>query len=116
MEAVTAVGLASQASPTAEHQLPMDTQQRSRVSPQPSFTPKFGWPRRCSEPDAISLAPRLMPINVSVRRIAPCDLSRASTSAPTHAGDINVFRGSRGNLVKMIWHDGSVYRKRCAVV
>lgn len=32
-----------------------------------------------------------------------------------HAGDLFVFRGRRGDLIKMIWHDGlgmSLYAKR----
>jgi len=32
-----------------------------------------------------------------------------------HAGDLNVFRGRRGNLLKILWHDGlgmSLYAKR----
>ena len=32
-----------------------------------------------------------------------------------HAGDLFVFRGSRGDLIKIIWHDGlgmSLYAKR----
>jgi transposase len=32
-----------------------------------------------------------------------------------HAGDLYVFRGRRGDLIKMIWHDGlgmSLYAKR----
>jgi transposase len=32
-----------------------------------------------------------------------------------HAGDLFVFRGRRGNLVKILWHDGlgmSLYAKR----
>jgi len=32
-----------------------------------------------------------------------------------HAGDLFVFRGRRGNLVKVLWHDGlgmSLYAKR----
>lgn len=32
-----------------------------------------------------------------------------------HAGDVYVFRGKRGNLVKILWHDGlgmSLYAKR----
>jgi transposase len=32
-----------------------------------------------------------------------------------HAGDVFVFRGARGDLVKVIWHDGfglSLYAKR----
>jgi len=32
-----------------------------------------------------------------------------------HAGDLYVFRGKRGNLVKILWHDGlgmSLYAKR----
>jgi transposase len=32
-----------------------------------------------------------------------------------HAGDLYVFRGARGNLIKIIWHDGvgmSLYSKR----
>jgi transposase len=32
-----------------------------------------------------------------------------------HAGDLYVFRGRRGNLVKILWHDGlgmSLYAKR----
>src|ERR1051326_4670443 len=32
-----------------------------------------------------------------------------------HAGDLYVFRGVRGNLIKIIWHDGigmSLYAKR----
>lgn len=32
-----------------------------------------------------------------------------------HAGDLFVFRGRRGNMVKIIWHDGlgmSLYAKR----
>jgi transposase len=32
-----------------------------------------------------------------------------------HAGDIYVFRGKRGDLVKILWHDGlgmSLYAKR----
>ena len=32
-----------------------------------------------------------------------------------HAGDLYVFRGKRGNLLKILWHDGlemSLYAKR----
>lgn len=32
-----------------------------------------------------------------------------------HAGDVNVFRGRRGDLLKILWHDGlgmSLYAKR----
>jgi len=32
-----------------------------------------------------------------------------------HAGDLFVFRGARGNLIKILWHDGlgmSLYTKR----
>jgi transposase len=32
-----------------------------------------------------------------------------------HAGDLFVFRGARGNLIKILWHDGlgiSLYAKR----
>jgi transposase len=32
-----------------------------------------------------------------------------------HAGDLYVFRGRRGNLIKVLWHDGlgiSLYAKR----
>jgi transposase len=32
-----------------------------------------------------------------------------------HAGDLYVFRGRRGNLIKVLWHDGlgcSLYTKR----
>jgi transposase len=32
-----------------------------------------------------------------------------------HAGDLYVFRGRRGNLIKIVWHDGigmSLYAKR----
>ena len=32
-----------------------------------------------------------------------------------HAGDLYVFRGARGNLIKILWHDGlgmSLYAKR----
>ena len=32
-----------------------------------------------------------------------------------HAGDLYVFRGARGNLIKIVWHDGigmSLYAKR----
>ena len=32
-----------------------------------------------------------------------------------HAGDLYVFRGRRGNLIKILWHDGlgmSLYAKR----
>lgn len=32
-----------------------------------------------------------------------------------HAGDLFVFRGAKGNLIKIIWHDGlgmSLYAKR----
>jgi transposase len=32
-----------------------------------------------------------------------------------HAGDLFVFRGRRGNLIKILWHDGiglSLYAKR----
>jgi transposase len=32
-----------------------------------------------------------------------------------HAGDLYVFRGARGNLLKILWHDGigmSLYAKR----
>jgi len=32
-----------------------------------------------------------------------------------HAGDLYVFRGARGDLIKIIWHDGvgmSLYAKR----
>jgi transposase len=33
----------------------------------------------------------------------------------SHAGDLYVFRGVRGNLIKILWHDGlgmSLYAKR----
>jgi transposase len=32
-----------------------------------------------------------------------------------HAGDLYVFRGAKGNLIKVLWHDGlgmSLYSKR----
>ena len=32
-----------------------------------------------------------------------------------HAGDLYVFRGARGDLIKIVWHDGigmSLYSKR----
>ena len=32
-----------------------------------------------------------------------------------HAGDLDVFRGKRGHLIKILWHDGlgmSLYAKR----
>ena len=32
-----------------------------------------------------------------------------------HAGDLNVFRGKRGSLIKIVWHDGlgmSLYAKQ----
>jgi len=32
-----------------------------------------------------------------------------------HAGDLHVFRGRRGDLIKVLWHDGlgmSLYAKR----
>ena len=32
-----------------------------------------------------------------------------------HAGDLYVFRGARGDLIKIVWHDGigmSLYAKR----
>jgi transposase len=35
-----------------------------------------------------------------------------------HAGDLNVFRGRRGDLVKILWHNGigmSLYAKRVSV-
>ena len=38
----------------------------------------------------------------------------SSRSRP-HAGDLYVFRGVRGNLIKILWHDGigmSLYAKR----
>jgi transposase len=34
-----------------------------------------------------------------------------------HAGDLYVFRGARGDLLKIVWHDGigmSLYAKRLA--
>src|SRR3546814_20804449 len=36
-------------------------------------------------------------------------------SRDPHAGDLYVFRGKRGNLIKILWHDGlgmSLYAKR----
>jgi transposase len=36
-------------------------------------------------------------------------------TVPPHAGDLYVFRGRRGHLVKILWHDGigmSLYAKR----
>jgi transposase len=38
-----------------------------------------------------------------------------SLSRDPHAGDLYVFRGKRGDLVKILWHDGlgiSLYAKR----
>jgi len=38
-----------------------------------------------------------------------------SLSAIPHAGDLYIFRGRRGDLVKILWHDGiglSLYAKR----
>lgn len=35
-----------------------------------------------------------------------------------HAGDLYVFRGARGDLIKIVWHDGigmSLYAKRLAL-
>ena len=37
------------------------------------------------------------------------------TAERLHAGDLYVFRGARGDLIKIIWHDGigmSLYSKR----
>ena len=42
-----------------------------------------------------------------------CTSSRLSRD--THAGDLYVLRGHRGDLVKVLWHDGlgmSLYAKR----
>jgi len=41
-------------------------------------------------------------------------VQEAMKRAP-HAGDLYVFRGRRGNLIKILWHDGlgiSLYAKR----
>jgi transposase len=38
-----------------------------------------------------------------------------SLNRDPHAGDVYVFRGRRGNLLKILWHDGlgmSLYAKR----
>jgi transposase len=37
----------------------------------------------------------------SLARLVQEDLNR-----DPHAGDLYVFRGRRGNLIKIIWHDG----------
>ena len=45
---------------------------------------------------------------------SPCRCSRQLKRDP-HAGDLFVFRGRRGNLVKVLWHDTlgmSLYAKR----
>ena len=39
----------------------------------------------------------------------------AALGRDPHAGDLYVFRGARGDLIKIIWHDGigmSLYSKR----
>src|SRR5205809_2839913 len=41
--------------------------------------------------------------------------SRKRCDGDPHAGDLFVFRGARGDLIKIIWHDGlgmSLYAKR----
>ncbi len=41
--------------------------------------------------------------------------SRKALGRDPHAGDLYVFRGVRGNLIKILWHDGigmSLYAKR----
>src|SRR3981081_1230055 len=45
---------------------------------------------------------------------SPCRVQQALKRDP-HAGDLFVFRGRRGNLVKVLWHDTlgmSLYAKR----
>ena len=40
---------------------------------------------------------------------------QAALGRDPHAGDLYVFRGARGDLIKIIWHDGigmSLYSKR----
>ena len=41
--------------------------------------------------------------------------SRKRCGRDPHAGDLYVFRGARGDLIKILWHDGlgmSLYAKR----
>ena len=41
--------------------------------------------------------------------------SRRRSARDPHAGDLYVFRGARGDLIKIVWHDGigmSLYAKR----
>ena len=47
-------------------------------------------------------------------RVGACRCRRRSGRDP-HAGDLYVFRGVRGDLIKIVWHDGigmSLYAKR----
>ena len=59
------------------------------------------------------------------RRMCPAYMRRGMTGLALqvqqslgrdpHAGDLYVFRGARGDLIKIIWHDGvgmSLYAKR----
>ncbi|WP_349509775.1 IS66 family insertion sequence element accessory protein TnpB [Bradyrhizobium japonicum] len=36
----------------------------------------------------------------------PCAVGPGALKRDPHAGDLYVFRGRRGDLVKIIWHDG----------
>lgn len=57
------------------------------------------------------------PCGVS-RGVARCGLSlqvQEALGRDPHAGDLYVFRGRRGDLIKCLWHDGlglSLYAKR----
>ena len=70
----------------------------------------------------------MIPVPSSVRvwlAVARTDMRRGmnglalqvqeSLQRDPHAGDLYVFRGARGNLIKIFWHDGlgmSLYAKR----
>jgi transposase len=45
----------------------------------------------------------------------PCACGPGDLKRDPHAGDLYIFRGRRGDLVKILWHDGlamSLYAKR----
>jgi transposase len=56
----------------------------------------------------------VLPICAAARTRWPCASSRRGGRDP-HAGDLYVFRGKSGKLIKIFWHDGlgaSLYAKR----
>ena len=63
----------------------------------------------------------LAPVGVQVWRATGATDMRRGMNGPAlqvqqalqrdpHAGDVYVFRGKRGDLVKILWHDGSACR------